>query len=214
MANIAFSTLLPDMQVFVHGCPQPVLINALRLAAIQFCRDSESYKYRPAVQTVTVSVPSYTFTLPTDSEIHGYADVKYVGNSIKFDDWDNVTVRDPAYPTIEGTPANFTYQQDLGTLYLVPVPDVTTTSALLVSLILKPTITAAGLDSVLMDRYKETIVSGAVQRVSIMDKEVWADPKKALLHGNLFRRGVMDAYSEAKTDFGAKAHRVEIRKFR
>ena len=205
--------MVQDAQGYVHGCPQPVLVNALRYSAIQFCRRSEAYKYRPPTQNVLAGTANYVFALPTDTEVHGYADVKYDGNSITFNDWDNVTVSDPAYPSIQGTPGTFTYQ-DPNTLYLVPVPDTAVVSGLLVSLVLRPTLTSAGINTALATRYWEAIIHGAVQRVCLMDKMVWSDAKKALLHGKLFLAGVSDAYSEAQSDFGAQNSHVKIRKFR
>jgi hypothetical protein len=212
--STALSTLVQDVQAYVYGCPQPVIINALRLAAIDFCKKSEAWKYRPAAQNVVINVSHVVIPLPEDSEIHGYGDVKYNGGEITFLDWDTVTGYDPAFPSITGTPSNFTYQQDLGTLYMYPVPNESLAGSLLVMVILKPTITATTLDTVIATRYKEAIVSGAVQRLSMMDKMVWYDPKKALLHGKIFLAGVADAHSEAKTDFGAKMRRVAVRKFR
>jgi len=214
MANTVYSTLFPDIQAYVASCPQPTLLNALRLSAIEFCRRSEAYKYRPPVVTVVANTPNYLPVLPTDTEIHGYADVKYDGGRITFMDWDDVTTRDPAYPSETGTPGNFTYQSVTGPLYLYPIPSTVPTTGILLSLVLRPTITSSGLDSDLISRYKETIVHGAVKRVCVMDKQVWTDVGKAKLHGGLFNAGIADAHSEAKSDFGAVANRVQIRKFR
>jgi hypothetical protein len=91
---------------------------------------------------------------------------------------------------------------------------VAPTVGLQLSLILRPTITAAGLDSVLMSRYKEPIVHGTVRRLCIMDSKPWTDLGKAKLHGGLFNNGIADAHSEAKSNFGATADHVQIRKFR
>jgi hypothetical protein len=208
------SSLVQDVQGYVHSCPQPVILKELTLSAIDFCRRSEAYVYRPIVQDVTVAVPSYTFTLPTDTEIHSYKNVQFNGSAISFTDWDIVTIKDPAFPSVPGTPANYTYKNVSMPLYLVPVPDTTIPSSLLVTLALRPTITATTLNDFLLTRYKESIVSGAVRRACLMDKMVWYDPKKAALHGAIFNSGVNDANSEAESDFGNFPRRVKIRKFR
>jgi hypothetical protein len=213
MANVAFSTLFQDVQTYVRGVPQPTILNAMRLAAVEFCRRSEAYKYRPAVIPVTANTANYTPTLPTDTEIHGYASVLYNGKPLDFLDWDTVTARDPAFPSVTGTPGNFTYLTP-DTVYMVPVPSVAPTTGLQLSLILRPTISASGLDSVLMNRYKEPIVHGTIRRLCIMDKQIWTDLAKAKIHGALFNAGISDANSEARTNFGATQDHVQIRKFR
>lgn len=213
MANTAYSTLFQEVQGYVVGVPQPTILSAMRLAAVEFCRRSEAYKYRPATITVTAGLSSYSPTLPSETEIHGYAQVLYNSGKLTFLDWDTVTDQDPAFPSIAGTPGNFTYQA-VSTLYLVPVPSVAPDVGLQLSLVLRPTVSANGVDADLMARYREAFVHGTVRRLCLMGNKTWSDPAKAKLHGALFNGVVTDAHSEAKSNFGATADRVQIRKFR
>lgn len=137
---------------------------------------------------------------------------------LPFMSWENALALDPAFPSITGTPSSYTFQQNStsppATLYLVPMSDTTYPKALQAGLILRPTVAAAGLDSYVLNRYKDAIVYGAASRLCLMSKQIWSSMKDAQLYGQLARKGINDAYSEGLTANGSGVQTVQIRKFR
>lgn len=216
MADVLYSTIVSDVQPFVLECPQPLIVKAIRETVIELCKTAEIYKYTPAEISIVIAQYSYTPVIPTGTRIIKYGLVYVGGTQIGFSPWERVLATDLKFNSVSaqvGTPSVHTYR-NLNTLNLHPTPNAVLTLGIVTDVILAPTETSTGVDQVIVDEYRETIVDGAVRRLTAIPKKTWTDPQMSVLRGNLFRRGVSDAYHRAHTSNGAVTQTVQLRKFR
>lgn len=172
-----YDFISPDLP----GCPFGAIDVSLRLAAIAFCEQSLAWKYEHPEITVVVDTAEYSFVPPTASVVHAITYAEFDGEEIQANvaqenigiwDWRNQT----------GTP-----EYILGgatALTLVPTPDVAGTLTLTVTL--KPSPTADGIDDDIFNEYREAIVHGALARLLLSPKKPYTDAGLASYHQHQF----------------------------
>lgn len=174
-----YNYMLPDLP----GAETSLVDFALRQAAIAFCEKTMAWRYDHPNVTITSGTAFYSFTAPTDATIHAVTYAKFgdteidckSGESIlaaKISDWRDAT----------GTP-----QFILGgatSFQLIPEPDADGTLTMKVAL--KPSVTAATLDTNIFNEYREAIVHGALARLMYSPKKPYTNPALAQYHGQQF----------------------------
>lgn len=172
-----YDYILPDLP----GCPFAVADNALRLAAIAFCEQSLAWRYQHPGVSVVPATAEYAFVPPAEAVVHAITYAEFAGKeieahageaNIRIADWRNRT----------GTP-----EYVLGgatSLTLVPIPDVAGTLKLTVAL--KPSPTATGVDDNIFNEYREAIVHGALAKLMLSPKKPYTSPNLATYHQQQF----------------------------
>lgn len=164
---------LPDLP----GCPFAALNVALRQSTIAFCEQSLAWKYDHPDIAVVVATREYPFVPHEDAVVHEitYAafDDREINVRTKLDNvglwnWRNQTGM-PQY-VLGG----------LTVLSLVPMPDVAGTLKLTVAL--KPSLDAAGIDADIFNEYREAIVHGAKARLMLSPRKPYTDAGLAAHH--------------------------------
>ena len=133
---------------YVSGVPYGVVIQKLVEAAIEFCEETEYWRYSPNDIDAVADQINYTITIPSDSQISTIVDPIYHSkhkvfgkekrwldeNILDIDagiDWTTDTDDYAKYFLIETS--------DLTTIRLIPYPNTSATGALQLTVILKPT---------------------------------------------------------------------------
>ena len=65
-----FDTLLSRIEPSVPGCPRPMVLEHINRAARRACERTLAWRYAQPMYTLTAGVADYTYTKPTDSEVH------------------------------------------------------------------------------------------------------------------------------------------------
>ena len=68
--NRSFSTLGPKVATSVPGCPQPMVLDYIRDAAIRVCERTLLWRHVQPKFALTPGVPEYTFERPQGSDVH------------------------------------------------------------------------------------------------------------------------------------------------
>lgn len=166
----------------VPGCPFGAQLYALRRAAIDFCEQSKAWKYTHPDIAVVVGTNSYPFAPPPGAIVHtvDYAEfngceisTKIAADQVRLKDWRHDTGV-PQY--ILGGPASFT---------VVPNPD--TAGTLSMTVILKPSILADGIDDNVSTEYREAIVHGACSILMSSPKKQYTDLALGAWHRQQFQ---------------------------
>jgi len=172
-----YDLVVPDLP----GCPFAMVDNALRESAIAFCEQSLAWSYQHPDVAVVAATALYPFVPPTGAVVHAITYAEFAGTAIECNvgesgimiyDWRNQT----------GTP---TYVLGGATeLTLVPTPDADGTLTLTVAL--KPTPDATGIDDSIFNEYREGIISGALGRLMLSPKKPYSNPAMATYHQQQF----------------------------
>jgi len=70
MADRSFASLIPRINPSVPGCPQPLMEQAIRNAAIRACEKSLAWRHAETPYDLTPGVHEYFYTKPTNSDVH------------------------------------------------------------------------------------------------------------------------------------------------
>ena len=199
MTTVAFSALVPDVAIHVQGCPPPVIINALRFAAIDFCSRTGIWRSLLAAQNVVAGSYNYTLNPPTGTLVHKVLWVKHNDVVLPALTQEILLDRFPLQPDIINTSLpQFYAMPDHRAIQLVPVPVDALTAGLKVFASLRPTASATGVDDIVTDAYTETLVHGALQRLMAIPEKSWSVPKAVEYHGHEFSVGISRARADAE----------------
>lgn len=166
----------------VPGCTQLSMRFALRQSAIAFCEQSLAWRVDHDPVAVITAISKYPFSPPAEAVVHAITYAAFNGkeiksreseNSIYMADWRNQTGA-PQY-VLGGATA----------LTIVPKPS--SDGVLTMTVALKPSFDAAGIDDSLFDEFREAIVHGALASLMLSPKKPYSDAQLANYHAQLFR---------------------------
>ena len=89
---VALKNWIGETSLSANGCPEPVILIALRRAAQQFCRDTRLWEQTMGTGTIEpsvdygddieITIPSATFAVPGGALLHDIEDVLIDGETI------------------------------------------------------------------------------------------------------------------------------------
>lgn len=171
---------LPFVLPFARGASEPVAVNAIRNAAIEFCKRTKVWQeLTDSPYSIQAGDPCIELTPPAQAELVQILQV-----------WYHDTPLDPANegwmaergisPDRRGTPMGYHQQQlddrVLNEFVLVPVPATSEAQAIRVRSAWMPSRAAKNIPDALFVRYAEEIAYGALGRLHQIDED-WVKPE-------------------------------------
>lgn len=173
----------------VLGCPDPLVSQALRLAATEFCRGSLAWSEIQGPYPLIEGVRDYEMDTPVADAV--VASVQQVWVDDK-----SLTAMpvDSAVPgsAIKGMPTHFTMSFDASVVSLYPLPS-DAAMTLTARVAYAPSMSATTLPDFLGVEWVEVIASGAKARLMTMPKTDWTNPELGLYYRQIFDKGVQSA---------------------
>jgi hypothetical protein len=172
-----YDLVMPDLP----GCPFAAVNSALRQSAIAFCAQSLAWKEEHPPIAVLAETAEYAFIPPTGAAVHAITYAQFNGKEISSQTGE-LNLASKAWRNQTGTPEHV-----LGgatSLRLVPEPDAAGTLAMTVAL--KPSASAAGIDEGLFNEYREAIVHGALARLMLSPRKPYTNTQLAQYHQQQF----------------------------
>lgn len=185
MATVLWADIHPLILPDVPGCPTPTVDTALAATAADFCARTHIWR-----ETLDFG---YTISGIPDYDIDGTAVIESVlWATLSGDDLKHIDPRylDKSKLTDEGKPNAFWVVNDTA-VRLFPIPDAK--YRLDVTVALKPSRTATGIEDWIYESYVEPIVSGAIWRLARTPGKAWSNPEIAMYHHRLFEQGITNA---------------------
>lgn len=169
----ALDLFLPLVAPVVMGAPEPLLLQALRMACIEFCRRTDTVQCIQAPVAVVAGTQDYAVTVPADMVLVRVLGAAWQGVWLVPVPPDDVTsdvaLRGAAIGAaipLSGAPRHFFQKTpDLSTISLYPIPDVALAGGLLIKASFCPTQAATQVEDALFDEWAEGIAAGAAARV-------------------------------------------------
>jgi hypothetical protein len=200
----AINTLVPDVRAAIPELTSSVAERQLLRAARIFCEDSRSWRVDITVSvTANVATVNLAGLLPANTELVDIISVKNSGGG--------QPVAASTYIWLDQNTSNWRGETDLNakwyildgnnTIRFVPVPAETTASLYNIRVAVKPKLTATAVDDVVLNKYDETLVNGALGRLYLIPRKPWTDANLAQFHEGLFRAAIPAARSEAADEF-------------
>lgn len=178
----------------MHGVPEPVAINAMRKAAIDFCERSRVHVVDQTI-TLAAGYTSHPFE-PDNGTVVARVEQAWIdGVDIYPTTRLDLQSANANWATISGTPTNY-LQENTEEIILFPKPDSAQTLTLKVAL--KPSRKSNGIEGWLVEKYLEEIMHGAAWKLLVMVGKPWAEPSAALYHKGAFDDGIQSARLDAQ----------------
>lgn len=198
-----YSAFLKNVLPECPGVPYSVAFDAVRLAAIEFCKESTVLTKNHANISLVADQTAYALTTPTDLDIQSVAgDIKYGPDgsiifqrprtylSVEIPDWENKTGIKPEFFYVSyGDGATTTWY-----INVVPKPTEAVTDALAgIVLICSPLNNSTTVPTIIYEKWLEEIAAGAKARLMAMPTKEWSNPELAGYYKGIFMKGVADA---------------------
>lgn len=199
------------------GVPEPLLDHYIRLVAIDFFEESQTWVVETDVTDLVAGTGTYPLAPP--ASITTGADVAqikwaWVNNQQilpasqeelgqLFQYWGDVT---------GGAVSNYTQlTQDTVTLY--PIPDFDLTGGLRMKVALRPSLTSTGVPDWLGSKYITEIASGVKAEMMGMVGQPWSNPEGEAKYSALFASGLTKATVEGNRSFTRSTMNVQLKRF-
>jgi hypothetical protein len=176
-----YRELLPRMVADLPGCPENIMLQALRLAGWEFLEQTEALLEEVVMATVAGQL-SYTVTLATpDCRIQRVKYVKTRTNATS--DWNLISSIDPSCFFLTGD------NDDTITFIDNYEPSISFATGLQVTCVIVPKMEdSQGLPRAFLNRYYDGIIARALTILMLQPKKSWTNPDLAQYFDSIFTR--------------------------
>lgn len=209
METVLYSQWLPSIQVNVPGCPRAMVIEAIRSKAIEFCDRSRFWRKELDGFYTVADDEEYDIETPVETAIADILLIKVDGHELSPKTQDEIEADNNEWRDSSGRPDVF-FLRDTKTAVFVPIPDSQYAVRVLVAL--KPTQAAQGVDEIVFEEHKDTIMHGALAYLMQMPEKTWTNPNLSIFHQGKYDEAVTKAKNKAdrgyalRKTFRVKAH--------
>lgn len=202
------SRVLPE----IPGCPEPVAVQAIKDAAIDFCVRSNVYQQDLDPLTLIANTSEYDLEPPGGYRVSRVMKVWRGETELTPAAPDMIRVPD-AYRGTQGTAAPvFYFQKTASTISFLDVPKVTERSAVVIRAALCPTRDSTTIDDEVFELWAEEIAHGAKYRLMLVPGKPYSNPQASAVEKALFDKGVNQATLQANRGYVRSSVRVKLRK--
>lgn len=214
--STAISTLFSRLAPHLPGCPEPTIQQAVLDTAIDLC--AETRIYNAFVQFgSTAGLQSYVLSAPadTDEEIHTIMNVwwktRHLGPAADYLIDRPETLFSTSFSTQEqGDPRRWMRAQN-GAFTVYPVPNTAIPDGFTIQYAMKPKLTATTIPDLLIDQWKDTVISGTLARLRSTPGKQWTTSPQ--MDMAMFNLGRARAKAVARQGQNGSPMRVNTRGF-
>lgn len=192
MATVSLKNFLPYVTPKVPACPQPIVLDAVRAAAIDFCERTLLWFEKQAVVAVdSLSFP-YTITPPAHGAVTRVTHVFVDGIELQPKTFDVLDISD-TWDTETGSPKYYFLVFGSG-LRVQPLPE--SSMDMRVTVAYAPTRTAEVVESFLYDIWLDAVAAGALRRLMSDIGAVWFNADGSAFYNQVYASKVHEAMIE------------------
>lgn len=196
MTDVPLDDFLREVTPYMPSVPDPVAINAVRNALIEFCGKSHWWLAEHDALTVLADTAVYDLDAPADAQVIRVHQAWFQQVALRQSSEDELhRMLGANWFDMTGSP-RYISQLSFYEVRLTPIPDTTVADGLKMLVCLAPTRDATGVDQALYDRWSEQIGIGARARLHETPNTTYYDPKAAMY----YRRQFIAAIGEAKVE--------------
>ena len=207
-----FDSLVSRLSPSVPGCPQPVIEQYVRDAAIDACSRTLAFRHIQNKIALTPGVYDYPYDPPTNTEVHAVLSASIDGNHMTTLSLEAFQDRFPKWPDFVdaeyGCP-KYLSQLDADTFIVTPTPDSAKLYELRMVVAVKPLRASFDMDSTTFDELEDLIMHGALQNLLILPERTWSDRELAPFHAKQYLYKA--AERRARANLGAARNSLRVK---
>jgi len=193
----------------VLGCPEPIIIDALRQAAETLCRDSHVWQEKLWPISTYGAIGHYRVPLPAYARLVSPQRVQFDGQWLEYRHADALErLMGVDWRSAQAGPQYWT-MESANTIRLVPQPGSDAADALVIWASLEPAEHAVELPD-WFRQYDSTLTEGALAALKEMPQQQWSAPKMAQEHRRRFKVQVANARYHASRGFSDRPLRTKV----
>lgn len=205
-----WSDFYNDLMPALPGCSKELLDHELRRAAQDFFNRSRAW--RVTLDPISLEAGLADYELIADDRAMSVVRIEeagYLTSPLKILSLPEMITRYGAdWHSRSGQPEAITQlRPGVATIYATPSADVT--DALLLTVAVKPSDSANGIDEDMATRFREELILGAKGRLMLMPKKPWTDGQAGSLAAAQFGDRIDTARSQAERAYGRARVRVK-----
>lgn len=222
----SYDNLLPEVAPHVAGASEPLVVNAIRNAVIEFCERSWAYQVLLGPITITPFVQEYVFAAGTNGQpaltttaaiMWALYNRRQLGAVAKADlnidtyNWQSPTPGSVITTTQAQTgtaPTRYYSDQESALIGLTPIPNaIASQGGFYVQVALTPSRASADFPTWIYENYLEELAHGALYKLFAMPKKAWTNANLAGTYKKMF----LEDCADARVDSARSYTRAPIR---
>ena len=211
-----FLSIVNRLSPSVPGCPQPIVEQYVRDAAIEACERTLAWRYEQPKIRLTPGVHDYAYDVPNDTEVHAFITATCNNEPLKAVTLEQLYDLYPKWPyqsTQERSQPRFVTQLDVDNFSVAPLPDAVVKYDVRMIVVLKPLRDAAGMDKTVLDDLENVIMHGALQHLLVLPDRTWSDRELASYHAKQFAYKLSERRARTNLGNSRASMRVQMQKF-
>lgn len=184
--STALTAFLTQVQTHVPGCPENVMLEAIRNACIRFCTDTWLVRESLTPINVVVGTDEYILTASVNNESIGLISFLHDKLELPNKTEEELDVLDSGWRTADPGVATsvISLLPDLVKLNRVPLEAIT--DGLIVRIATRPTDDAIVVNDLLFNDWRKGIKYGSLEELFEIPGKQWSDMKQSIFYGKRF----------------------------
>ena len=208
----AYTAWLPEVMPEVSDCPEPMAVNAIRNACIEFCTQTLYWQDDLAALALETADLPYTLVVPAGSSVAQIMSVVLLGVPLVSTTLDELNSRVLGWRDTTGQPRAY-FQPQPGVIDFYPRPEGTTEYTFLIRVAFTPTRASTTVSDLIYEDYLEDIAAGALSRLLAVPNRPWTNTEAAKYYDGVFNSAKVDGAVQASKQYGRNTQQVQMRSF-
>lgn len=211
MTYSSWRDFVPLVHMSIPKCPVSTMVDAIRRAAMEFCKETELWRHTSDPSDVMAGQAFYDCTVDEPGvEVTGVVSVAMDG--VRLHAFTGPQWRDLGESRMHSRARCFRFVEP-GLIQVWPTPGKDRLAALKVEVALMPTGQSNRGPSFLLTRYDTAMASGARRNLMEIPGQSWSDPQNAAYQGRIFKSEITAARIHEERGGTRTSLTVQRRKF-
>lgn len=202
---------LPDVQPHVPGCPENLILDAIRGACIRFCVDTWIVRETLTAMDVTTGQDTYVLTASSMKESVGIVHLSYDSRDMDIKTEEELDIIDQGWRTADPGSAFYAIMLNPDQFQLNRIPAADIVGGLIPRIATRPTDTATQVDTLLYNEWKEAIKQGAIEELKEIPNKGWSDVELSKAYGKKFNFQIQRGKARARMGHATKSTTAKMR---
>jgi hypothetical protein len=194
----SLEAFLPSVQPHVQGCPESLIIDAIRNACIRFCTGTWLIRENLEPSDIVVDVDDYTIAATAGNETIGL--ISFLHNKLELPKKteEELDILDSGWRTADPGVATAVMCPTPDRILLNRVPAETITDGMIVRIATRPTDSTTTINNQLFNDWRKAIKYGALEELLEIPDKGWSDIKQSIWYGKRFNFEIQRGKARAR----------------
>lgn len=189
---VTYQSLVDGGHLDIPGVPEPVAVNAIRKAAIEFCDRSLLWVADHDPIDMVAGESACRLSPPNGTAVVRIEDIWL--NEVPLIPTTRLDLqhKNANWNSLAGTPSHY-MQENTEEIIIFPTPTSSDAEALTLKVALKPSRRSTTIENWIVEKYLEELMHGASWKLMEMPGKSWTDIQAAMYHKSVFDAAIVSA---------------------